>query len=331
VHHHEGGEEVEHCRNRGRDADVDIRDVDRLRHDEGDGPHHRRHDLPAHARSRFDAAGERRPVAEALHQRNGELAGRDDVRHSRAVDGAHQARRDDRHLGRSAALVAEQAECEVGEQLDHPGLFEERAEQDEQEDVRRRHICRRAVDALGAECQLTDDLVDAVAAVRERARQVLAEQPVQQERSADDRQSDSHHAARRLEHENDRDDPDQHVPVGQVAGTLYEVRFEDPVIEAEDEADTAEDPAEPAAPGGRHQQEGHQQQEADVHRTHDAARDRAERRGDDLEGREGHRDREHGGCEAGRAVLQVGLGVGYRLGHHGLAKKMAQPGCAISN
>ena len=39
------------------------------------------------------------------------------------------------YLGRATKLVAEQAHGEIGEQLDHSGLLEEGAEQDEQEDI----------------------------------------------------------------------------------------------------------------------------------------------------------------------------------------------------
>jgi hypothetical protein len=57
-------------------------------------------------------------------------------------------------------------------------VFEEGAEQDEQEDVGGRNQRRDAEEALGAEGQLVDDLVEAVAAVFQHARQVLPEQAV---------------------------------------------------------------------------------------------------------------------------------------------------------
>ena len=87
----------------------------------------------------LDAAGEGRLVAEALHQRDRELADGDHVGDARAGDRAHQRRREHRDLGRPAAARAEQAHRDVVEESDHPGPFEEGAEQDEQEDVGRRH------------------------------------------------------------------------------------------------------------------------------------------------------------------------------------------------
>ena len=95
------------------------------------------------------------------------------------------------------------AQREVGEELDHPGVLQEGAEQDEEEDVGRGDIDRDAVDALGAEGHLVDDLVEGVAAVIERRRQVLAEQAVEQEQAADDRQRQAHDAPRRLEDQGD--------------------------------------------------------------------------------------------------------------------------------
>ncbi|MCY1462725.1 hypothetical protein D9M71_805300 [compost metagenome] len=71
--------------------------------------------------------------------------------------------------------MAEQAHGEVSEQLDHPGLFEEGTEQNEQEDIGGRYIGWCAVQALSAEGQLVDDLVQAIAAMGQVARQVLAE------------------------------------------------------------------------------------------------------------------------------------------------------------
>ena len=126
-------------------------------------------------------AGEGGLVAEALHQRDRELAGGDDVGDARAVDRAHQAGRDHRHLRRPALGVADRAQRDVVEQLDHAGALEEGAEQDEQEDVAGGDVGRDAVDALGAEEHLVDDLGEVVAAMVERRRQILAEQAIGEE------------------------------------------------------------------------------------------------------------------------------------------------------
>ena len=85
------------------------------------------------------------------------------------------------HLARSAARAAERRHRDLVEEADDARLLHEGAEQDEQEDVGRRHQRRRAVDALGAEHHMLDHLRHVIAAMIERRRQVIAEQAVGQE------------------------------------------------------------------------------------------------------------------------------------------------------
>ena len=120
----------------------------------------------------------------------------------------------------------EQAHGEIGEQADHAGLLEEGAEQDEQIDVGCRHVGRRAVKTFGTERQLVDDLVKAVAAVGQVARQVFAEQAIGKKQRADDRQGDAHHPSRRLEDQDDQHHADDHVGLGQLSGALDQVGLE---------------------------------------------------------------------------------------------------------
>lgn len=87
--------------------------------------HHRRHDLAAHRGRGLDAPGKGRPIAEAFHQRDGELAGRHHIGHARARDRPHQPRGQHRHLGGAAGPVPDQPQRHIGEQLDHPGLLKE--------------------------------------------------------------------------------------------------------------------------------------------------------------------------------------------------------------
>ena len=72
-------------------------------------------------------------------------------------------------LRRPAAPAADEPERHVVEERDHPGALEEGGEDDEDEDVGRRDVDRRAVDALGAEGEVLDDLREVVAAVDEAA------------------------------------------------------------------------------------------------------------------------------------------------------------------
>ena len=315
VHHHKCREEIQQRRNGSGLANFDIGHVDGLGHDEGHRPHHRRHDLPAHAGRGLDAASELGLVAKAFHQRNGELPGGDHVGYARSVDGAHQPRRHDSHLGRPALGVAKQAQGKVGEQGDHPGLLQKGAKQDEQKDVRRRHIGRRAVDALGAKPELADDLVEPVAPVRQPARQVLAKQPIEQEGGAHQRQRNAHDAARSIEDEGNHQHADGHVGAGQLAGALHQLSLEHPVVQAGGKGHGADAPAQPLLARGRVEHIGHQQQKTHVHRPHHGARQWAERGGNDLENRKNHGHPEQGADEGRGALvgcLQLGVVGGLR-------------------
>ena len=88
-----------------------------------------------------------------------------------------------------------------------------------------------------------DDLVEAVAAVSQRAGQVLAKQRVGQEDAADERQAPAHDAPRRLEHQHDQDHADHPVGLGQVAGALRQVGLEHPLVQAGEKAGDAQHPA----------------------------------------------------------------------------------------
>ena len=214
-----------------------IVDAERLRHDEGDRAHHRRHDLSAHRGGGLDAGGKGAAIAELDHQRNRELADGDDIGDAGAGDRAHHARGEHRDLGRTAAGAAEQAERDVGEQLDHAGAFEERAEQDEQEDVGRRDVDRHAVKAFGAEGQMGDDLVEIIAAMVERRRQILAEEPVQQAGAAHQRQRQAHQPPRALEDQDRQQRADHEIEARRIAVARDQVGVEDPLVEPAQESD----------------------------------------------------------------------------------------------
>jgi hypothetical protein len=93
--------------------------------------------------------------------------------------------------------------------------------------------------------------------VREEERQVLAQQPVGEERAADDRQGETQHASRGLEQQHDNRGADDQVDRRRIARALDQVRFEDPVVERQCKAkkpqrDVIPDDAVPVdASGGR--------------------------------------------------------------------------------
>ncbi len=258
----------------------------------------------------FDRAGEHGRVAEALHQRDGELADGEHVRDTRARDRAHQPGRDHRHLGRTAACMAHEAERDVVEELDHPGVLEEAAEQDEQEDVRGRDQGRDAEDAFGAEEELADDLVHAVAAVRDGGRQILAEHAVGEEGRADDRQREAQHATRGLEHQHDEHAADDEIGHVRIPRALDQLGLEREVVEREGEGHGGEHRVPPVdavalrALAEGVDQERQREQKADVDGARRQARQRREARDDELIRGEAEGDRGDG---LRRDALQLAL------------------------
>ena len=169
--------------------------------------------------------------------------------------------------------MADEAERDAVEEVDHPGVLEEAAEQDEQEYVRRRDERRNSEQTLGAEEELGNDLVEAVAAMRDQRGQVLTEQPVREEDRADQRQRDAQHASRRVEQQHDKQRADDEIGDTRVAGALDQRRLEHQMVEREAECDECEQ----RIVGGdsrsiefrRHRvdEERQRQQEADVDRA----------------------------------------------------------------
>ena len=291
----ETGAEIEQRRDDRGLHHVGIGDVQRLGHDEGDGAHHRRHDLPAHRRGRLDAAGESRLEAEALHQRDGELAAGHDVGDPRAGDGAHQCRRQHADLRRPTAPGADQTQRHVVEERDHAGAFEEGGKDHEDEDVGGRDVDRRAVDALRAKGEILDDLDEVVAAVDQRRRQVTTEEAVGEEDAGDDGERPTHQPARGFEHQHKEHDANDDVGRRQEPAAMKQWRVFDPVVDAGREAENAEGPEQDLPGRGlgaqrRQQSEAEQQQEADMHGPDDLARQEGVGCRDELEGREGDGD-----------------------------------------
>ncbi len=89
-----------------------------------------------------------RPVAQPLHQRDGEGAGGHHIGDGAARDRTHAGRGDDRRLGRAAALPAGGRIGQVDEELAGTGDLEKGTEQHEDEDIGGRHPHGQAEDSL---------------------------------------------------------------------------------------------------------------------------------------------------------------------------------------
>src|SRR5690606_8792252 len=165
------------------------------------------------------------------------------IGHTGTIDRPHQAGTNDGNLCRSATGMADRTHREISEQGDHSCLLQEGAKQDEQKNKSGGDVSRRSVDAFGAETHGADDLIETVAAMCQQAGQILAEEPIQQEQAANNRQSPSHYAASSLEDQNQRDDAYDHIGIGHLARTLGKIGLENPVIKAESEPKHPKRPA----------------------------------------------------------------------------------------
>lgn len=126
--------------------------------------------------------------------------------------------------------MADEAEGNGIEQVDHAGMFEKGAEQHEQEDVAGRDHGWNAEDAFGTETQLVHHLRKLIAAMRQVAGQVLPEQAVEQEECADGRQGQAKDAPRCFKYQQDHRCADPQINRGRLASALDQLDFEDPLI-----------------------------------------------------------------------------------------------------
>ena len=211
VHLEDDAEVVKQRRQQRPDDDLRVGHANHLRHDEGRRPHDGRQELAADRGGGFHGASELARVADALHQRDGEGAGGDDVGHGRAIDGAEKARRNDGNLGRSPLGVTGHGQRNVVEELPHAALFHHRAEDDEEEDVAGGDADRRAVDALGVGEEMVGQRRPVIAPVHEHAGEAAPVEAVGDEDEAQNDERLARDAARGLQHQHHEQRRHAHV------------------------------------------------------------------------------------------------------------------------
>src|SRR6185312_1919800 len=147
-----------------------------------------------------------------------------------------------------------------------------------EEDIGRGDEGRRAVDTVGAEVKIIDHLIEAEAAIEQRRRQRAAEERVRDEDRAKHRQAPAHQPPRGFEQEQQYRTADGEIDVRRLARALNELGLENPMIEAEQEAEAAKAPIVPRhrhlaviARAEAYQRESQQHQEADMDRADDDA------------------------------------------------------------
>ena len=194
----EKGGVVHHRGQDRRDRDLLVRDLQEVRHHESHRAHDRRHELAAVGRAGFDRGGELRRHAGALHQRNGHHADRDRVRGRDTGDHAEEARADDRHLRRSAAVSAHQRNGEIVEEARSARTHEELPHQHERDDHDDGDLKNEAEEAIVVEIEVGEELAHLHLARLELAGHQVTDQHVAREREHDDDERPPYGAARGL-------------------------------------------------------------------------------------------------------------------------------------
>ena len=140
VHHDEHAEKVHECRKYAHQHDARVGHTGQLGHDEPAGPHDGGHEHAADGGRRFDAAGDVGPESGLFHHRDGKCSRGDRIGDGTAGNGTEQAASDNGHLGRSADFVPHRGQGPVDEKFLGAALFQEGAEQDEQDHVGGQHV-----------------------------------------------------------------------------------------------------------------------------------------------------------------------------------------------
>ncbi len=184
---------------RGGDADRAVGDLQELRHDEGGGAHHRRHQLAAGGADRLDrrrACSARSPSLIMVGMVTMPTASTFDDR--AAGDHAEQRRADHRDLGGAAAEAAHRRHREIGEEVGAAGARQHLAQDRERDDDQHRHPQDRADHAVDVEAEVDDQPLGRDRAGLEIARQVRADVDVDRHRQDDGDEAPAGGAAARL-------------------------------------------------------------------------------------------------------------------------------------
>ena len=227
--------------------DLQIADAGVFGHQEGRRPHHRRGQLAVDRGRHLDGARLFGRKAGALHERDGEDAGRDHIGDGGAGIDAGKARRHHRSLGRAAAQVAQQRKRQLDEIVAGTGLFQHGAEQHEQKDHRGRDAQRHAEHAFELHPEMPQRLAQGSPLPLDGVRQDrgMAEEHVEQEHHRHAQQRQAQRAVY-ADAENDHaDGGNDQIGRGRQPGTLGDGVLEDDQIKAGDDAGEGEQPVVP--------------------------------------------------------------------------------------
>ena len=196
---------IEDRRDGRGDADRSVGDLQELRHDEGGGAHHRRHELPAGRADRFDRRGAVWREPRLDHSRNGDDADREHVRHRAARDHAEQRRADHRDLGGAAAESPHSRHGEIGEEIRAAGARQHLAEDGVGDHHQNGDLKDRADHAVHVEADVGDHAFGRNPAGLEVAAQERADIDIGRDRQDDRDEAPAGDASARVQHQERQD------------------------------------------------------------------------------------------------------------------------------
>ena len=268
-HHDQQRQVVETGRDRRHPDHVEIADLEELGDQERGRAQHRGRQDGAEAAGCEQAAGGVFLKAGLGHHRIGHGADHDGGGDARAGGAAEQERRQHHRAPGAVRLAAHQGQREVDEEFAGAGMLQERAIDREQDDQRRRDVDGDAENAFQRNEEMTDQARQVVAAMGPGRRQMRAQHRIGDEEQRDDGHDPAGGASRRLQHQHDEDDADDHVPaVGHGGAVGKVVAAPQRIDDGRDREDAGHDvpPAHAVAEARRQrkQQEAEHQREGDV-------------------------------------------------------------------
>ena len=285
--HQQDRKVVEHRRDGGHRDDLQIRDLQELGDEEGSGAQGgRRHD-GADPGGRQDARADVGRITRAPEEWPADGAEGDGCRNAAPRDRAEkEARQRDRASGSAAAArSAHGGHRPVDEELTGARVLQDGAVDCEQHDVGCGDVQGDAEDSLQRHVERADDPDDRVAAMRDQAQTDEVEErpevPIDQESEGRRRQNPTDGAARRFEHEADRDDPEGDIEPGRRGGAVDELPEVDDRPGQRDHGGAQQQPVDDADAGSRRART--RKQEEGQRQRHHQERDAIDLRLDDAD------------------------------------------------
>ena len=227
MNHEEDAGEIQERRQDGTDDHFCIVHADHFRHQKGSSAHDGGHDLAAGRGGRFHRSGEFSGIAGLFHHRDGDGAGGNGVAHGGAGDHAAQSGGDDSDLRRAAAGPAGDAVGAGDEEIADAGGLQEGAEDDEQDDKGGTDTDGGADDTSGGIEQVVDD----------GFQRFPRHKGVDDKAAGHAEDGQAHHTAAALRQNQDADDAQHDLQIGDAGGTLEDALIIDNEIEKAASAD----------------------------------------------------------------------------------------------